>query len=93
VYVKRGPLPLSDEDRLFLEEPRKVSGEKYKIFEHTEPTGTLSAALWKRGVRRKRSDEWMAIMVTRVKDHRRGPDDAPYIPSTRKSEKHDKVVG
>jgi hypothetical protein len=92
IRVRRGPLPLGEDTRAWLEKPRVASKKKYHIFETMEPTGSLASALWKRGVRRKRPDEWMAVLVTRVADHTRGPDDAPYIPSTRRSENHDKVA-
>lgn len=90
VKVLRGPLPLGEKLRKKLEKPRKVSGRGYRVFTETQPDADLAAILFKRGVRRKRPDEWMAVLVIPI-DHRvQGPLDKPYVPSVRKSHKHKK---
>ena len=92
VKVLRGPLPLDDALREKLEKPRKVSGRKYRVFTETQPDADLAAILFKRGVRHKRSDEWMAILIIPIEHRVQGPLDKPYVPSVRKSRKHKKYT-
>ena len=81
VRVKRGPLPLDAEDEQDL---RK---RKYKVFTLDSPDFETWRHLQKRGVKPKRTDEWMAVLISWRKDYVKGPEDKPLIPSVRKSAK------
>lgn len=84
IRVRRGPLPLDPKIEKDLLKPRS-GGRRYHIFRDSHPMGDLAKELWRRGVKPKRDDEWMAVLVSRVKDYVKGPDDKPLIPSTRRS--------
>jgi hypothetical protein len=90
IRVLRGPLPLKDKVRKKLEKHRKGAGRGYYIFTDTQPDGKIADLLFKRGVRRKKPHEWMAVLITPIADRIQGPLDAPYVPSVRKSRKHAK---
>lgn len=77
--VKRGPLPLLAEDAEVLEK------RKYKIFTFDDPDFDTWSVLQKRGVKPKKKDEWMAVLIVWRKDYIKGPDGKPLIPSIRKS--------
>lgn len=81
VRVKRGPLPLGIEDE------QKLRQRKYKIFTLDSPDFETWKHLEKRGVKPKRVDEWMAVLISWRKDYVKGPEDKPLIPSVRKSAK------
>ena len=81
VRVKRGPLPLGIEDE------QKLRQRKYKIFTLDSPDFETWKHLERRGVKPKRVDEWMAVLISWRKDYVKGPEDKPLIPSVRKSAK------
>lgn len=85
IRVKRGPLPLDEKTEKDLLRPRPGSRNRYLIFKDSHPTGDLAKELWRRGVKPKRDDEWVAILVSRINDYVKGPDEKPLIPSTRRS--------
>jgi hypothetical protein len=78
VRVKRGALPL---DSKLETELRK---RKYRIFTLERLDAETSAMLQARGVKNKALTEWMAVLVSWRKDHVKGPEDKPLIPSIRK---------
>lgn len=80
VRVMRGPLPL--EPKL---EKKLRQDKRRKIFTNSYPDAETAAKLAKRGVAAKRVDEWLAVLVYWRDDHKRGPEDGPYIPSIRRS--------
>jgi len=84
IRVKRGPLPLDEKTRAGLLKPRG-NGARYQIYEEMHPSDELAKQLWRRGVKPKGDNEWMAVLVSRVQDYVKGPVDAPFIPSTRRS--------
>jgi hypothetical protein len=84
IRVKRGPLPMPEKIEAKLRKPRR-SGSSYLIFKDSHPQGELAKQLWRRGVKPKQADEWMAVLVSRVGDYVKGPADKPLIPSTRRS--------
>ena len=77
VRVRRGPLPLSEEDR------EALHARKYDIYTLAPLSQRHAQLLADRGIQGKRTGEWMAILVSWVKDHRRGPDNAPFVPAVR----------
>jgi hypothetical protein len=84
IRVKRGPLPLDPKvERGLLK--RRPSGACYQIYRDSHPQGELAKELWRRGVKPKDEDEWMAILVSRIGDYVKGPEGKPLIPSTRRS--------
>jgi hypothetical protein len=85
IRVKRGPLPMDPKVEAKLRKPRPGSRNSYLIFKDSHPQGTLSKELWRRGVKPKEPDEWMAVLVSRIGDYVKGPEDRPLIPSTRRS--------
>jgi hypothetical protein len=85
IRVKRGPLPLDPKVEKDLRRPRQGSKNRYLVFKDSHPQGELAKELWRRGVKPKREDEWMAVLVSRITDYVKGPDDKPLIPSTRRS--------
>lgn len=84
IRIKRGPLPLDDKTRAELLKPR-AKGARYQIYEYGHPADELAQQLWRRGVKPKGDREWLAVLVSRVDDYVKGPVDAPFIPSTRRS--------
>ncbi len=85
IRVKRGPLPMDPQVEKKLRKPRPGSGNSYLIFKDSHPQSDLAKELWRRGVKPKRDDEWMAVLVSRIGDYVKGPEDRPLIPSTRRS--------
>jgi hypothetical protein len=88
VRVHRGPLPMDPKIRRRLEAVRPVSGRSYKIYTELQPDGEIAELLFKRGIKRKQPDEWMAVLVTPIHHHIKGPPEGPYIPSVRKAKQH-----
>lgn len=80
VRVMRGPLPL--EPKL---ENKLRKDKRRKIFTMHPPDAETAARLAKRGFPAKKVDEWLAVLVYWRDDHKRGPEDGPYIPSIRRS--------
>ena len=80
--VRRGPLPLQGRDREELMQPSD-SGNVYKVFEKGALPDDLQFEMTRRGLPGRRDGEWVAIMEIRVREHTKGPEDAPYIPALR----------
>ena len=80
--VRRGPLPLQGRDREELMQP-SASGNVYKVFEKGALPDDLQFEMTRRGLPGRRDGEWVAIMEIRVREHTKGPEDAPYIPALR----------
>lgn len=87
VRYQRGQLPLESK----IEKQLRQDARR-KIFTTQQVDAETAAHLAKRGVKPKRVDEWMAVLIYRKKDHRRGPKDGPYIPSVRKSARKEQQV-
>lgn len=77
VRIRRGPMPLPERDKAILD------ARKYVIYTLGLPSAEHAQLLASRGISPKRPGEWLAILVTWVKDHERGPDSAPFVPSIR----------
>lgn len=79
VRVMRGPLPLDPK----IEKALRKRG--YRIFLENVPTTEDSTwrILAQRHEKPKSSDEWLAIKVSWIHDHIRGPAEGPYIPAIR----------
>lgn len=84
IRVKRGPLPLDPKTEQDLLKTRP-SGSRYLVFKDSHPQAELAKELWRRGVKPKQDNEWMAVLVSRVEDYVKGPEGQPLIPSTRRS--------
>jgi len=52
------------------------------------PDPDVDAALAVRGMPRQGPDEWVAVKRWAVKEHVKGPEDKPLVPSLRVVEKH-----
>lgn len=85
--IMRGPLPLDPK----LEQQLRRD-KRRKIYTHERPDAETAQHLLKRGISPKKVDEWMSVLIYWRKDHRRGPEDGPYVPSVRKSARK-KAVG
>lgn len=83
VRVKRGLLPL---DPSLEQDLRK---RRYKVFTVEDPDYATWKHLRRRGIEPKRSDEWIAVLISWRKDHVKGPENKPLIPSLRKSARRD----
>lgn len=81
VRVRRGPLPLSDEDR------RKLRDRNYTVYTDCTPSENSDdyKRLRERGLEGKAAEEWLAILVIWRESHTKGPEDKPFIPAMRKS--------
>lgn len=77
VRVKRGLLPMSIETREIL------VARKYTIYAINPMSERHTRMLAERGVSPKRPHEWVAILESWVRDHKKGPDDGPFVPSVR----------
>ena len=77
VRVKRGPLPMPQEAREVL------AARKYTIYTINSMVERHTRMLAERGVSPKRPHEWVAVLETWVRDHMKGPDDGPFVPSVR----------
>ncbi len=77
VYVRRGSAWTDAEVRLW-------KGRGYTVY---GPGAVMDdddyARLIRRGHARPAPDEWLALRKIRVRDHRKGPEDKPYIPARR----------
>jgi hypothetical protein len=79
--IYRGQMPMDSEMELDLE---KLN---YNIFK-TKPLDELTVeALRERGQPPRQANEWIAIKRFWKNSYVKGPDDSPYIPSTRKATK------
>ena len=83
ILVCRGSLPLKPRTEKILE------GRGYIIFTTQSLDFETYHAVKVRGHVPKQPREWMAVKRVRVKNHIRGPEDAPFIPSVRRSRKLD----
>jgi len=77
VRVRRGNLPLPADVREELERRR------YTIYTINEMSQEHARLLLERGIPVKRSSEWLAVLVSWVKSHEKGPEDGPFVPSVR----------
>jgi hypothetical protein len=77
IRIARGKLPLDPEIEQDLLE------RKYKLFTHNPVDADTARLMLERHERPKSHDEWLAIKVSWVKSHQRGPEDAPYVPALR----------
>jgi len=86
VRVQRGKLPLDPKTRAKLEKPRR-GGNQYRIYT-LEPLSPSDAhMLATREIPPKRSDEWLAILVTVIEEHVSPANpELPYVPGLRRLE-------
>lgn len=84
--IARGPLPIDPKV-----EKKLRRDKRRKLFITERPDAETAMHLAKRGVAPKRVDEWLAVLVYWRSDHKRGPEDGPYIPSIRKSARHKEI--
>ncbi|MBW2169803.1 MAG: hypothetical protein JRG69_11205, partial [Deltaproteobacteria bacterium] len=77
VRVKRGQMPMPQDVREILTE------RKYIIYTINYMSERHTRMLAERGVSPKHPDEWVAVLESWVKDHKKGPDDGPFVPSVR----------
>jgi hypothetical protein len=79
VLVRRGTLPQKEATK------RQLGDRGYKIYTHgAVPSGMLDR-LARRALQPPRMGEWIALKITHVAAHVRGPKDAPYVPATRRA--------
>lgn len=77
VRVQRGPLPMA---------PRLKEGlvrRGYVVYDTKLPSPVDAIRMHERDHAPKTPDEWVALLVTKVADHIKGPEDLPYVPSSR----------
>jgi hypothetical protein len=74
---RRGELPLSDKQRQDLEK------RNYKIWTDDQPQGVYFTELARRGKPMRENGKWLAVLLTPIKGHVKGPEDKPYVPSMR----------
>jgi hypothetical protein len=79
--IQRGLLPMDAKTRAKLEK------RGYKLFTVTDPDGETQRRLIERRQPRKRAYEWIAVKVTWIDQCVVGPEDAPYVPAVRVSDK------
>jgi hypothetical protein len=84
--IQRGPLPMAEKTRAKLEK------RGYQIFTVNEVDAETSRRLIERRQRPKRTDEWLAIKTSWVDAMVVGPEDAPYVPAVRVSDREFKRV-
>lgn len=77
VFVERGPLPMREEIR------DKLIKRGYRIYVDRPLKSYDKKRLLQRNHPLPRRDEWVALLVIWVKSFRKGPPDAPYVPSIR----------
>lgn len=77
IRLARGKLPLPPEVQADLLE------RNYKVFTHNPVDADTARLMVERHERPKSHDEWLAIKVSWVKPHQRGPEGAPYVPALR----------
>lgn len=77
-YVRRGPLPLTPEQRAVL------TKRQYTIYENTQPPAELVSDLTRKGHDRKDPGEWMAVREIWIDEHMNVDNpDLPYVPGLR----------
>ena len=77
VRIKRGTLPMPEEAREILAQ------RGYTIYTLGQMSQEHTHMLLERGIPVKRTNEWLAILVSWVKDYTKGPADGPFVPSVR----------
>ena len=77
--VRRGKLPM--EPKTYA----KLRDRGYVIYIFNNPGPSDAYNLARRKQPPKRKDEWLAIKTTRVAEHTKGPEDAPFVPALRKA--------
>ena len=77
VRIRRGDLPLPADVR------EEMERRGYTIYSLNGMSQEHARLLLERGIPVKRSREWVALLVSWVKDHEKGPDDGPFVPSVR----------
>jgi hypothetical protein len=83
----RGKLPLEAAVRTKLLK-RRGSGSRYKIWTAVNPPDTQAMeVLTRHGQRGPQPGEWVATLRSWRRDHVKGPEDAPFVPSTRRLRK------
>jgi len=84
VRVRRGPLPLDEKTKKDLLRRRPNSGKCYKLYIDRPLEDEDAHRLNLRGFPKfKPAEEWLALLVSPVGEHRKGPADKPYIPGKR----------
>jgi hypothetical protein len=88
VRVMRGPLPVTPELRKKIENRRKSTRGDFRFFEEEPLDHETRALLSVRGIPHKSREEWMTVVVTKVREHKVPSDDnkpegMPYIPAIR----------
>lgn len=83
----RGKLPLEDTVRTKLLK-RRGSGSRYKIWTTVNPPDAEALeVLARHGQRGPQPGEWVATLRSWRREHVKGPEDAPFVPSTRRLSK------
>jgi hypothetical protein len=77
IRIRRGPLPLPAREKELLAKRR------YSIYTINPLSAEHAALLADRGIPGKKANEWMAILVSWVRNYEKGPEDKPLIPSIR----------
>jgi len=84
--IQRGKLPLDEKTRAKLEKPRK-DGARYRIYTAANPPpADITAVLLRRKQPLPALGEWVAVLRSWRPETICGPDDKPYVPSTRRLE-------
>jgi hypothetical protein len=76
-YIRRGPLPLKEDDR------EKLEKAGYRIWVYGRPDAVAQEQLSIRHKPPKRADEWLAILTVHIDPRIIGDPSLPYIPAKR----------
>lgn len=74
LYVRRGELPISPEDKV------KLQGRGYVVSEEPSETFELEYAFRRKHIPTQKQHEWIACRIVDIEEHVRGPEDGPLIP-------------
>lgn len=78
VFVRRGPLPMGDEER------EKYKGLGYRVYEQRQLSDEDRRRLSKRGHAQKRPGEWLAVKHVWIDEHMNSNDpNLEYVPALR----------
>jgi hypothetical protein len=77
VRVARGSLPMESKTRA------KLQRAGYRIYDVEPPKPYDVARLVERKVAPKGANEWLAVKVSWISNHERGPETAPHVPALR----------
>lgn len=80
LLIKRSTETLYQKERFSLEARGYTVGTSFR-----ELGPDLAQALADRNVPDLRDGEWIAAKLVRVKEHKKGPEDAPYVPAIREA--------